>query len=122
MTSKFALHLPEKWPKKLTKLLPVGAAFLIGGGAIAYLNFAQNAPRSLSPAGTQLVPQSALATVTVTTDELTWIKLRQFGTEETQQQFDEVLKQWKNRLFTENGYSYKRDIKPWIGDRVTMAV
>lgn len=122
MTSKFALHLPEKLSKRLTKLLPVGAAFLIGGGAIAYLNFAQNAPRSLSPAGTQLVPQSALATVTVTTDELTWIKLRQFGTEETQRQFDGVLRQWKDRLFTENGYSYKRDIKPWIGDRVTMAV
>lgn len=94
---------------------------MIGGGAIAYLNFVQRAPKSLSPAGTQLVPKDAIATMTVTTDELTWIKLRQFGTAETQQQFDALLSDWKDRLFTDNGYSYKRDIKPWIGDRVTLA-
>ncbi|MFK8183859.1 MAG: DUF3352 domain-containing protein [Phormidesmis sp.] len=117
-TSKFALHLPKKLPKPLM----LGAAILLAGGAIASLNFAQRAPRSLSPAGTQLVPQSALATMTVTTDELTWTKLRQFGTPETQEQFDNLLREWKTRLFTENGYSFKRDIKPWIGDRVTLAL
>ena len=116
--SKFSLQLPKKPPK----LLLVGAALLLGGGAIAWLNFAQRAPRSLLPAGTQLVPQTALATMTVTTDELTWTKLRQFGTAESQQQFDSLLREWKNRLFTANGYSFKRDIKPWIGDRVTLAV
>ncbi len=107
---------------KLPKLVTFGAAFLLAGGAIAYLNFVQRAPRSLSPAGTQLVPQTALATMTITTDELTWTKLRQFGTEESQQQFDGVLSQWKDLLFTDNGYSFKRDIKPWIGDRVTLAM
>lgn len=116
--SKFALRLPKKPPK----LLLLGAALLLGGGAIAYLNFVQRAPRSLSPAGAQLVPQTALATMTVTTDELTWIKLRQFGTAASQQQLDSLLSEWKNRLFTANGYSFKRDIKPWIGDRVTLAV
>ncbi|MGB7088400.1 MAG: DUF3352 domain-containing protein [Phormidesmis sp.] len=121
MTSKFALR-SLKMPKTLSRLLPLGATLLIGGGAIAYLNFAQRAPRSLLPTGIQLVPQSALATMTLTTDELTWTKLRQFGTAETQQQFDSLLSEWKTRLFTENGYSFKRDIKPWIGDRVTLAV
>ena len=116
--SKFALRLPKKPPK----LLLLGTALLLGGGAIAYLNFVQRAPRSLSPAGAQLVPQTALATMTVTTDELTWTKLRQFGTTESQQQFDSLLGEWKNRLFTNNGYSFKRDIKPWIGDRVTLAL
>lgn len=108
-------------PKAPPKLLTLGAALLIGGGAIAYLNFAQRAPRSLSPAGTQLVPQTALATITVTTDELTWTKLRQFGTPDTQQQLDGLLSEWKDRLES-NGYSYRRDIKPWIGDRVTLAI
>ncbi len=117
MTSKFAMRLPTKSPK----LLALGAAFVIGGGAIAYLNFVQRSPRSLSPAGAQLVPQTALATVTLTTDELTWTKLRQFGTPETQQQLDTALTQWKNRL-TASGYSFKRDIKPWIGDRITLAL
>ncbi|MEL6602875.1 MAG: DUF3352 domain-containing protein [Cyanobacteria bacterium J06614_10] len=107
--------------KKLPKLLMLGAAILLGGGAIAYLNFSQRSPRIFSPTGTQLVPQSALATVTVTTDELTWTKVRQFGTAESQEQFDTFLRQWKDQLFTLNGYSFKRDIKPWIGDRVTLA-
>ncbi len=113
------------WPKRLKKppkILLLGGALLLAGGAIASLNFAQRAPKSLSPTGTQLVPQTALATMTVTTDELTWTKLRQFGTAETQQQFDGLLREWKDRLFTDNGYSFKRDIKPWIGDRVTLAV
>ncbi len=107
--------------KRPSKLVVLWASLLLGGSAIAYFNFSQNAPRSLSPTGAQLVPQSALATVTLTTDELTWTKLRQFGTPETQEQFDELLNQWKAQLFTANGYSFKRDIKPWIGDRVTLA-
>ncbi|MEO0704756.1 MAG: DUF3352 domain-containing protein [Cyanobacteria bacterium J06649_5] len=122
MTSKFSLRLPKKLPPAVAKWLPLGAVFVIGGGVIATLNFSQHAPKSLSPAGTQLVPQQALATVTLTTDELTWTKLRQFGTPDTQQQLDEVLASWKARLFTDNGYSFKRDIKPWIGDRVTLAM
>ncbi len=118
MTSKFALRSPVKLP---VKLLLLGAAFLVTGGVIAYLNFAQRVPRSLSPAGTQLVPQTAVLAMTVTTDELTWTKLRQFGTAESQQQFDAVLSAWKARL-TDSGYRFKQDIKPWIGDRVTLAV
>ena len=118
MTSKFSIRLPKNIP-----LVALGATlFVLGGSAIAYLNFSQRAPRSLAPAGTQLVPKTAIATVTVTTDELTRTKLRQFGTADTQQQFDALLTQWKDRLFTINGYSYKRDIKPWIGDRVTLAL
>ncbi len=118
LRSKFALKLPKKPPK----LLLLGSALLLAGGAVASLNFAQRAPKKLLPAGTQLVPKTALATMTVTTDELTWTKLRGFGTTETQQQFDSLLKNWRDRLFTANGYSFKRDIKPWIGDRVTLAI
>jgi hypothetical protein len=116
--SRFAL----RWAKRPPKLVLLSSALLLAGGVIAYLNFVQRAPRSLSPAGTQLVPQTTLATMTLTTDELTWTKLRQFGTAETQQQFDGLLSEWKDRLFTDNGYNFKRDIKPWIGDRVTLAV
>ena len=108
--------------KRIPKLALVWAAVLLGGGAIAYFNFSQHAPRSLSPAGTQLVPQTALGTITLTTDELTWTKLRQFGTPDTQSQLDGLLDQRAAELFTANGYSFKRDIKPWIGDRVTIAI
>jgi len=116
--SKFALRLP----KRASKLALLGAAMLLGSGVIVYQNFAQHGHKSLSPAGTQLVPQTALATMTLTTDELTWTKLRQFGTADSQEQFDGLLRAWKDRLFTINGYSFKRDIKPWIGDRITLAL
>lgn len=112
----------SRFLKKPPKVVFVWAAVLLGGGAIAYFNFSQHAPRSLSPAGTQLVPQNTLATITLTTDELTWTKLRQFGTPDTQEQFDSFLNQWRTQLFAANGYSFKRDIKPWIGDRVTLAL
>ncbi len=118
MVSKFSMRLPQRLPKPLT----LGAIFLVSAGAIAYLNFVQHAPKSLSPAGAQLVPQTALATLTLTTDELAWTKLRQFGTDDSQEQFDAALSQWKDRLLTANGYRYKQDIKPWIGDRVTFAL
>ncbi|MGB3789568.1 MAG: DUF3352 domain-containing protein [Phormidesmis sp.] len=116
-TSKFALRLPKAWPK----LAGLAAVILLGGGAIAALNFSQRSPRSLSPAGAQLVPQDALATITLTTDEIAWNKLRQFGTADSQTQFDQLLTTWKDQLFTLNGYSFKRDINPWIGDRITLA-
>ncbi|MEM8503452.1 MAG: DUF3352 domain-containing protein [Cyanobacteria bacterium P01_D01_bin.1] len=126
-SSKFAPKLPApklpapRLPKISSKLAGLAAVILLGGGAIAALNFSQRTPRSLSPAGAQLVPQDALSTVTVTTDEIAWNKLRQFGTADSQAQFDQLLTEWKDRLFTLNGYSFKRDIKPWIGDRVTLA-
>ena len=109
-------------PKALPKLAILAAVILLGGGVIAALNFSQRTPRSLSPAGAQLVPQDALATITLTTDEIAWNKLRQFGTADSQAQFDQLLIQWKDRLFTLNGYSFKRDINPWIGDRITVAL
>lgn len=109
-------------PQKLPKPLALGAIFLVSAGAIAYLNFVQRAPKNLLPAGAQLVPQTALATLTLTTNELAWTKLRQFGTDDSQEQFDAALSQWKDRLLTANGYRFKQDIKPWIGDRVTFAL
>ncbi|MEM9944744.1 MAG: DUF3352 domain-containing protein [Cyanobacteria bacterium P01_D01_bin.36] len=111
----------SRFLRKRPKAVAVWAAILLGGGAIAYFNYSQNAPRSLSPAGTQLVPQTALATMTVTTDELTWTKLRQFGNADSQEQFNQLLGEWGDRLFTVNGYNFRRDIKPWVGDRVTLA-
>lgn len=128
VASKFALRLPkgltERWGqrKKPPMLVVLGVTLLVSGGAIAFLNFRQQAPRSLAPVGMQMVPQTALATVTLTTDELTWTKLRQFGTADTQQQLDDFLKDWKQRLFAANGYQFKQDVKPWIGDRVTLAL
>ncbi len=121
-TAKTLPRGKSRFWRRPPKLVAVWAAVLLGGGAIAYFNYSQNAPRSLSPAGTQLIPQTALAAITVTTDELTWTKLQQFGTPDSQEQFSQVLGDWGDRLFSANGYSFRRDIKPWVGDRVTLAL
>ena len=106
---------------KSSKLAGLVAAILLGGGTIAALTLLERSPQNISPVGAQIVPQDTLATLTVTTDETAWTTLRQFGTDDSQKQFDQLLTDWKDQLFTLNGYSFKRDIKPWIGDRVTLA-
>ncbi|EDX86802.1 hypothetical protein S7335_4508 [Synechococcus sp. PCC 7335] len=118
-SSSIAPKLPNALPKLAGGL---AAVILLGGGIIAALNLSQRPPQSPSPVGAQIVPQDALATLTVTTDEEIWTRLRQFGTAESQTQFDQLLTNWKDRLFTLNGYRFKRDIKPWIGDRITLAL
>ncbi|MEL6136134.1 MAG: DUF3352 domain-containing protein [Cyanobacteria bacterium J06628_6] len=115
--------LPKKLLEKKPPLLfTLGTALLlIGGGAIAYLNLSkQGQLRGDLPAGAQLVPTDALMTLSVTTQESQWTKLRQFGTPETQREFDQLLLQWRDRLLTVNGYRYKRDIAPWVGGEATL--
>lgn len=109
--------------KKPPLLFTVGAAaLLMGGGALAYWGLSRNSlTRGSTPPGVQFVPQDALMTLTVTTQESQWNKLRQFGTPETQQAFDNFLIEWRDRILTANGYQFKTDIKPWLGDQVTIA-
>ena len=105
--------------KKPPLLLTVGTAvLLIGGGAIAYWGSERRSELSKDlPVGAKVIPQEVLMTVTFTTDEGQWRKLRQFGVPETQTDFDASLAGWRDRLLTDNGYNFKRDIQPWVGRR-----
>ncbi|MDJ0702122.1 MAG: DUF3352 domain-containing protein [Leptolyngbyaceae cyanobacterium MO_188.B28] len=109
--------------KKPPLLLTVGTALvLIGGGAIAYWGAMRQGELSKDlPAGAKVIPQQVLMTATLTTDESQWRKLRQFGAPESQADFDGVLARWRDRLMTDNGYNFKRDIQPWVGEEVTIA-
>ncbi|MGB5975561.1 MAG: DUF3352 domain-containing protein, partial [Nodosilinea sp.] len=60
--------------------------------------------------------------VALSTDEAQWRRLRQFGTEATQAQFDQLLVQWRDRLLANQNLSFTRDIQPWVGPEVTLAV
>ncbi|MEO0455945.1 MAG: DUF3352 domain-containing protein [Cyanobacteria bacterium P01_A01_bin.114] len=103
-------------------LFTVGtAALLIVGGGIAYwgVSHTLSQPGKL-PAGMKLVPQNALMTLSISTQESQWNKLRQFGTPETQATFDNFLLKRRDQLLTVNGYRFKQDIKPWIGEEVTL--
>ncbi len=109
--------------KKPLLLITLGAvALLIGGTVAAYFLLRQ---RTLflgdAPVGSQLVPQDALVTASISTDSAQWQQLRQYGTPETQAALDKQLTQLRDEFLTANGYNYEQDIKPWLGKTVIIA-
>jgi len=124
---RVAATLSKKFPKKLLSKKPpllftLGTALLlVGGGAIAYFNLPQRTRLGGEvPAVAKLVPQETLMTLSVSIQESQWNRLRQFGTPDTQRQFDQLLLQWQDKLLTANGYRFKRDIAPWVGNDATL--
>jgi hypothetical protein len=114
----------EKKKKKPSLVLTLSAAaLLIGVGSFAYWFFTQGRPFSRNlPVGANIIPQDALFAVSLTTDTKQWQKLREFGTPETQKELDKNLVQLRDRWLTNNGYNFEKDIQPWVGDEVTIAV
>lgn len=109
--------------KKFPLLLTVGTAVvLIGGGGAAYwfLSQPKASPEDL-PVGAEVIPQDALMTIAVTTDQGQWQQLREFGTPQSQAAFDKNLAQVRDRILTANGFNYQQDIQPWIGNEVSVA-
>ena len=109
--------------KKPLLLITLGAAILLIGGTVtAYFLLRQ---RTLflgdAPVGSQLIPQDALLTASISTDSAQWQQLRQYGTPETQAALDKQLTQLRDELLTANGYNYEQDIKPWLGKTVITA-
>ncbi|MEH2115938.1 DUF3352 domain-containing protein [Nostoc sp.] len=110
--------------KKPSLVLTLSAAgLLIGAGSAAYWLLAQ---RRLSSSdllvGANIIPGDALFAVSLTTDPQQWQKLRQFGTRETQAELDKNLVQLRDRFLTNNGYDFQKDIAPWVGNDVTIAI
>lgn len=103
-------------------LLPLTAAgALIAGGGTAYWVFSQQGGGAALPIGAEVVPQSALMAVSVTTEPEQWQRLREFGTPQSQAVLAQNLAQLRDRFLTANGYDYGRDIQPWVGKEVTIA-
>ena len=104
-------------------LLTIGATvLLIAGGVTAYsLLVKRNLIIENAPLGSQLVPQDALVTASISTDPTQWQQLRQYGTLETQAALDKQLTQLQQNLLNSNGYNYQKDIQPWLGKTVTIA-
>ncbi len=108
---------------KPSLLLPLAAASaLIAGGGTAYWLFShQGGGAGALPVGAEVVPQTALMAVSVTTEPGQWQKLREFGTTQSQTVLAQNLAQLRDRFLTANGYDYERDIQPWVGKEVTLA-
>lgn len=104
-------------------LITLGAAFLlIGGGIAAYLLMEQrHFSLGDSPEGSQLIPQDALLTASISTDSAQWQQLNRFGTPETQAAFNKQLTQLKENILRSNGLDYDLDIKPWLGKTVMIS-
>lgn len=109
---------------KSSLLLTLGAAsLLVGGGIAAYWLLIQ--PQQLAenlPIGINIVPQNALLVVSVSTEPAKWQQLRTFGTPQTQAAVDNYLVELRDRFLSANGYNYKKDIQPWVGKEITLAV
>ncbi|MGD1949287.1 MAG: DUF3352 domain-containing protein [Leptolyngbyaceae cyanobacterium] len=98
------------------------AVLLVLGGAAAYLGISQRlSAKAQPPAGMALVPSDALVALTLTTDESQWNRLRQLGTPESQKVLDQWLVTWRDRILSANGYRFRPDIQPWVGEQITVA-
>lgn len=118
------MSVPMKKKKKPSLVLTLSAAgLLIGAGSAAYWLLGQKQPSwSDLLVGANIIPSDALFAVSLTTDPQQWQKLRDFGTKETQAELDKNLVQLRDRFLTNNGYDFQKDIAPWVGDDVTIAI
>lgn len=98
------------------------AGLLIGAGSAASWLLTQGKPFTRLPVGANIIPQDALFAVSLSTDRNQWQKLREYGTKETQAELDKYLVQLRDRFLTNNGYDFQKDISPWVGDEVTIAI
>lgn len=104
-------------------LVLAAALLFIGGGILTFwVTARRNQLSKTLPAGANAIPADALLVVALSSDEAQWRKLRQFGTETTQAQFDQLLVQWRDRLLADQNLSFTRDIEPWVGPEITLAV
>ncbi|MEH2200917.1 DUF3352 domain-containing protein [Nostoc sp.] len=118
------VSVPMKKKKKPSLVLTLSAAgLLIGAGTVGYWLLSQ---RQISSGdllvGANIIPGDALFAVSLTTDPQQWQKLRQFGTKETQAELDKNLVELRDRFLTNNGYDFQKDIAPWVGNDVTIAI
>jgi Protein of unknown function (DUF3352) len=108
---------------KLLILALGGAGLLIVGSiwGLVWLNSTRT-QKELMPAGTELIPQSALMTVAVSTDPAQWQQLQKLGPSQTQRMIANKLQEWQTQFFSDRGLDYSRDIQPWIGQQATLAL
>ena len=118
------VSVPMKKTKKPSLVLTLSAAgLLIAVGSAAYWLLTQGQPLSRDlPVGANIIPQDAVFAVSLTTDPKQWQKLHEFGTKETQAELEKNLVQLRDRFLTSNGYDFEKDIQPWVGDEVTLAI
>lgn len=102
-------------------LIAAGTSLIIAGGAGAFWFAQNNSLMGYNPPGAKLIPQQALATLSVSTDPQQWQKLQQTGTPETRAAIAQQIQTLQQDFLTSNGFDYGRDIQPWIGSEAMIA-
>jgi hypothetical protein len=74
------------------------------------------------PPGVDVLPQTTLMAVSISTDPTQWRRLRALGTPASRAVLDEQLVQWRDRLLTQNGLQIDRATAAWLGSEVTLAL
>ncbi len=98
------------------------AALLVAGGTLAFFLINGRQSNGVIPLGATVIPQNALLSLTVSTDDDPWQKLGQFGTSESKAGWNKYLKHFETDFLEPFGLSYNKDIKGWMGQQLTMAM
>jgi hypothetical protein len=107
---------------KLKFLVPLGAAIaLAGGGSVLWWVIQQNTPVEGLPVGSEVLPQTTATTLTFTTNEGQWRQLQNYGNPTTRAAVNDNFNQLRDRFLNKNGLDFNRDIKPWVGQEITVA-
>ncbi|MBW4519696.1 MAG: DUF3352 domain-containing protein [Scytolyngbya sp. HA4215-MV1] len=113
-------------PGKKSLLIPaIAATVVIAGGAATYLYLkgSGSSGEAFSPmASAKIVPDDAIMTSFISTDDATWSKLQKFGTPEAQKYFGASLKEFQQKLLTESQVDFEKDVKPWVGSVMIAAL
>ena len=107
-------------PKSLALTLGATALLILGGG-LAYLVFANRGGDSTLPVGSRFLPADTSSSLTLTTQDKQWEKLQDFNIPQTRQFLKSGLTNLNQDLLEPFGFDYERDLKPWIGRRMTVA-
>ncbi|RUT05647.1 hypothetical protein DSM106972_036540 [Dulcicalothrix desertica PCC 7102] len=94
----------------------IGTA-VVAAGAFAAYTFLLKGPSgdaSGALASAKIIPDEAIMAGYITTDSQAWAKIEEFGTPEAQKLFAKGLEEF-NKSADKEGYSYEKDIKPWVG-------
>lgn len=101
----------------------VSAALLLGvGGLTVWLASRRQWNNQVLPPGARAIPADALAVVALASDQGQWQRLGQFGSASSREQFDRLVGQWRDRLVTQVGLDFAKDVQPWLGKEVTLAL
>jgi len=109
--------------RKPSLILALASAALLGASGLTFwLTSRRHWDNQALPLGARAIPADALAVVALSSDRGQWQRLRQLGNASRRDQFDQLVGQWRDRLITQTGLDFTKDVQPWLGEEITLAL